>query len=139
MTEQVDENQALHLFCLDWADWHRSRRLFAPPIPKNLLVRMAGHIGGGEVPDAICSSDASFFNLSVLAQEESRPKMIFYLHYIHKVRHIKMVAEQMGISTSLWYREMREFRAKAWRSYRRMMDDPTENPFEEVETEAEQV
>ncbi len=134
MAEQVDENQVLHLFCMDWAEWHRSRRLFAPPIPKNILARMQPS-KSNEVPDAVLSSDASFFNLSVLAQEESRAKMIFYLYYIHRVRNIKMVAEQMNLSTSMWYREMREFRAKAHRAYRRMVEAPAENPFEEREVE----
>jgi hypothetical protein len=135
MTEQVDENQALHLFCSEWAEWHRSRRLFAPPVPKNVLVHLAGPIGGGEPPDAILSSDKSFFNLAVLGQEECRAKLIFYLYYIHRVRNIKMVAERMDVSTSMWYREMREFRARAFRAYRRMVDDPVENPFETREVE----
>jgi hypothetical protein len=134
MTEQVDENQALHILCQEWSEWHRSRRLFAPPVPKNILVRMAGPIGGGEVPDAILSSDKSFFNLAVLGQEESRAKMIFYLYYIHRVRNIKMVAEQMDVSTSFWYREMREFRSKAYIAYRQMMGADADNPFEQKET-----
>lgn len=134
MAEQVDENQALHMFCLDWADWHRSRRLFAPPVPLNILACLQPR-KSGELPDAILSSDKSFFNLSVLMQEESRAKTIFYLYYIHRARNIKMVAERMGISTSFWYREMREFRAQAWRAYRKAVDADAENPFEVREVE----
>lgn len=135
MAEQGDENQVLHLWCMEWSEWHRSRRLFAPPIPKNILARMAGPLGGGEVPDAILSSDLSIFNLAVLGQEECRAKLIFYLYYIHRVRNIKMVAEKMDVSTSFWYREMREFRARAYRAYRQMMDFDAENPFKEREVE----
>jgi len=130
----VDENQMLHLFCMDWADWHYSRRLFAPPVPPNILARLQPS-PVREVPDAILSSDKSFFNLSVLMQEESRAKMIFYLYYIHRVRNIKIVAEQMGVSTSFWYREMREFRALAWRAYRKAIYADADNPFEVCEVE----
>lgn len=125
---QANENQAQHLFCLEWAEWHRSRRLFAPPVPKNILVRLQQQ-PTGEVPDASLSSDLSFFNLAVLSQEESKAKTIFYLYYVHRARNIKMVAEDMGMSTSMWYRLMRDFRARVHQSYRRMMCVPPENPF----------
>jgi hypothetical protein len=130
--QQISDNQALHMFCQEWAEWHHSRRLFAPPVPKNILVRLQQR-PTGEVPDAPLSSDLSFFNLSVLAEEESKGKLIFYLYYVHRVRNIKLVAENMGMGTSMWYRLLREFRAKAYKSYRRMMQDPAENPFDENE------
>lgn len=130
--QQITDNQALHMFCQEWAAWHQTRRLFAPPVPKNILVRLQQQ-PAGPVPDASLSSDLSFFNLSVLAQEESRGKLIFYLYYVHRVRNIKLVAEHMGMGASMWYRLMREFRAKAYRSYRRMMQDPAVNPFDDDE------
>lgn len=139
MSDQ-DDNQVLHLFCQEWAEWHRSRRLFAPPIPRNILQRLREPYGSGEVPDAILSSDASIFNLAVLGQRECRGKLIFYLYYVHRVGNIKMVAEQMGISRSMWYRQMKDFRAKAYRSYRGMVESPIENPFaEDLEEEEESV
>ena len=136
--QQSSDNQALHMFCQEWASWHHSRRLFAPPVPKNILVRLQQR-PTGVVPDASLSSDLSFFNLSVLAQEESRSKLIFYLYYIHGARSIKQVAKSMNMSSSMWYRLMRDFRAKAYRSYRRMMHDGSTGPFDEALVKCEPV
>lgn len=118
----TEENQELHLFCLRWSEWHRSRRLFAPPVPANILARMRGPAGGGEVPDALLSANLSYFNLSVLAQKESQSKFIFYLFYLHRAKNIKAVAHEMGFSTSYFYRQLRTFRAEAHRAYRAMME-----------------
>lgn len=118
----TEENQELHLFCLRWAEWHRSRRLFAPPVPANILARMRGPSGGGEPPDADLSANLSYFNLSVLAQKESQSKFIFYIFYIHRAKNIKAIAHEMGFSTSYFYRQLRTFRAEAHRAYRAMMD-----------------
>ncbi|WGS52677.1 hypothetical protein LFL96_31320 [Paraburkholderia sp. D15] len=133
MAEHTDDNQTLHLFCTEWAEWHRSRRIFAPPVPLNILACLQPR-KSGEVPDAILSSDKSMFNMSVLMQEETRAKTIFYLYYIHRVRNIKVIAERMGISTSFWYREMREFRAQAWRAYRKAVDVRANNTVELIES-----
>jgi hypothetical protein len=118
----TEENQELHLFCLRWAEWHRSRRLFAPPVPANILARMRGPAGGGEVPDALLSANLSYFNLSVLAQKESQSKFIFYLFYLHRAKNIKAIAHEMGFSTSYFYRQLRTFRAEAYRAYRAMLN-----------------
>jgi hypothetical protein len=130
----TEENQELHLFCLRWAEWHRSRRLFAPPVPANILARMRGPAGGGEVPDALLSANLSYFNLSVLAQKESQSKFIFYLFYLHRAKNIKAVAHEMGFSTSYFYRQLRTFRAEAHRAYRAMMEG---QPVAEREEENE--
>jgi len=125
-----DDNQALHLFCTEWATWHRSRRLFAPPIPQNILARMRPQ-PVRDVPDAPLSADLSYFNLAVLAQKESRGKFVFFLFYLHGARNIKAISAEMGFSTSYFYRLLRSFRADAYRSYRAMME-PVEQPEEET-------
>jgi hypothetical protein len=128
------DNQELHMFCTRWSEWHKSRRLFAPPVPQNILARMRGPSGGGDVPDAILSADLSYFNLAVLAQRESQAKFIFYLFYVHRAKNIKAIAHEMGFSTSYFYRQLRTFRAEAHRAYRAMMEG---QPVAEREEENE--
>lgn len=111
----------LNALCEDWAAWHRSRRLFAPPVPLNILARLVPR-KIGEVPDAICSSTLSFFNLAVLALPESVEKQTFYLYYIHRVKNIKAVASEMGISRSAFYKRVESFREQAYRAYERMVE-----------------
>ena len=128
----TEDNQTLHLFCQDWSAWHRSRRLFAPPVPQNILARMQPPTERPEARDPILSADLSYFNLSILAQEESQAKMIFYLFYLHRARNIKAVAAEMGISTSYFYRQLRAFRDRAHRSYRAMIEGCEVPEIEEV-------
>ncbi|MDM8356660.1 hypothetical protein [Pandoraea communis] len=111
----------LHAFCEDWSAWHRSRRLFAPPVPANILARLVPRKVGVE-PDAICSSSLSFFNLAVLALPESIEKKTFYLYYIHRVKNIKAVASEMGVSRDAFYKRVDSFRDQAYRAYRRMTE-----------------
>ena len=125
------DNQELDLFATQWSAWHRSRRLFAPPVPQNILARMRPQ-PVREAPDAILSSDLSIFNLAVLAQPESQAKFIFYLFYLYEARNIKAIAAEMGFSTSYFYRLLREFREKAYRSYRAMMAGKVEEREAEV-------
>ncbi|TDR04350.1 hypothetical protein [Paraburkholderia silvatlantica] len=47
--------------CLRWAHWHRTRRMFAPPIPKNILSRMQPR-RVREAPDVELSAELSLFN-----------------------------------------------------------------------------
>ncbi|NYH21400.1 hypothetical protein [Paraburkholderia bryophila] len=123
--KQEDPNQELHMFCLQWAEWHRSRRLFAPPIPPTILARLQPS-RVGEPPNAILSADLSYFNLSLLSQPESTGKTAMYHFYIHRLRPIKLVAAEMGITTQGFYKAMRKARGEAYSSYRRMMGAPVE-------------
>jgi hypothetical protein len=118
--EEKDDNQALHEFCLRWSGWHRSRRLFAPPIPQNILARMRPQ-PVREAPDAILSADLSYFNLALLSQPEGTGKTAFYLFYLHQVRPIKIAAEELKISTQAFYKAIRKTREQTYRSYRRMI------------------
>lgn len=119
--ETMDDNQQLDTFCQDWAAWHRSRRLFAPPIPLNILARMRPQ-PVREAPDAILSADLSYFNLALLGQPESQGKQAFYYHYLHQLRPIKWVAAEMGMTRTGFYKAMWAFRKEAYSSYNRMMN-----------------
>ncbi|MEB2554064.1 hypothetical protein [Burkholderia cenocepacia] len=116
----MDDNQTLDEFAQSWAAWHRSRRLFAPPIPQNILARMRPQ-PVREVPDAILSADLSYFNLALLGLPESRGKLAFYLFYLHEVRPVKVAASELGMTTQGFYKAVRTTRGEAYRGYRRMM------------------
>lgn len=115
-----DDNQQLDEFCSQWANWHRSRRLFAPPVPQNILARMRPQ-PVRESPDAILSADLSYFNLALLSQPEGKGKMAFYLYYLHGVRPVKLIASEMGFTTQAFYKSLSKMRAETHRSYRRMV------------------
>jgi len=115
-----DDNQHMDQFCNAWALWHRSRKLWVPPIPQNILARMRPQ-RVREAPDAILSADLSYFNLAVLGQPESNAKLAFYLYYLHEVRPIKTAAAAMEISPQAFYKAFKKFRGEAYKAYRRMM------------------
>lgn len=116
-----DDNQALDQFCQAWALWHRSRRLFAPPVSQNILARMRPQ-PVRPVPDAILSADLSYFNLAILGQPEGTSKQAFYLYYLHGLRPIKVIAAGMGISPQAFYKAFKKFRAESYTTYTRMMN-----------------
>lgn len=111
----------LNTLCEDWAAWHRTRRIFVPPMPSGLLAGMQPRKVGPE-PDAICSSMLSFFNLAVLSLPESPEKEALYLFYIHRVSHIKRVASALGISRDAFYKRVESGRSQAYRAYCRMVE-----------------
>lgn len=121
----VDDGTELNDFCNRWAAWHRSRRLFAPPIPQNILARMRPQ-PVRQPPDGILSADLSYFNLALLSQPEGRAKQAFYLFYLHGARPIKYVASEMGITTQGFYKAVRKVRSDAYTMYRRMMKGETD-------------
>jgi len=115
-----DSNQEQHLFCVEWGQWHRSRRLFAPPVPPTILARLQPS-RVGEPPDARLSADLSYFNLSLLAQPEGTGKLAMYYFYVYQLRPIKAVASAMGISTQGFYKAMRRTRGETFRAYESVM------------------
>lgn len=114
------EDQRIHEFCDRWGQWHRSRRLFAPAVPKNLLVRLQ-NLPSGEVPDAELSASASYFNLALLAMPDGRPKEAFYLYYHARVRPVKLLADHFGVTTQGFYKMLKTFRTEAHRAYHRIL------------------
>lgn len=130
----IEENQEQNEMLLNWAAWHRSRRLFAPPIPQNILARMRPQ-PVREAPDAILSADLSYFNLALLAQPEGTGKRAMYYFYLHELRPVKLVADEMGITTQGFYKALRKARSETYARYRRMMRGETETVSEIVVSE----
>lgn len=119
--QRMSTKRDLNVLCEEWAAWHRTRRIFVPPLPVGLLGSIQPRKVGPE-PDAICSSALSFFNLAVLSLPESPEKQALYLFYIHRVSHIKRVASALGISRDAFYKRVESGRAQAYRAYCRMVE-----------------
>lgn len=111
----------LHLLYQEWAAWHRSRRLFAPPVPPSLMSRLQPPVSSGEEPDATCSARLSLLNTAILAQPESDAKMALYLYYIHRPKNLKWVAEKMGLSRNAFYKRVGACREQAYEAYLRLV------------------
>lgn len=114
------EDQRIEHMVDRWSDWHRSRRLFAPPVPKNLLVRLQ-NLPVGEVPDAELSASSSYFNLALLAMPEGKPKQAFYLLYLHRIRPAKLIWDALEMEKSQFYYMIRKFRRETYLAYQRML------------------
>jgi hypothetical protein len=114
------EQQELHLFASRWAQWHCQCRRWAPPVPANILARMQPS-KVREAPETELSADLSYFNLAVLAQEECTGKRAFYIFYLLPGANIKVAADYLGVSRNTFYKTLKTFRARAYRSYRAMM------------------
>ena len=84
-------NNDLHVAALTWAEWHHSRRLFAPPPPKNLLARMRAPSGGPELPDAVLDARQQQYNRAVNAEPMTPAKMAFLCYYIHRIKIVHLM------------------------------------------------
>lgn len=115
-----EENHELDEFCSRWAQWHVGCRRWAPPVPSNILARMQPS-KVREAPDAALSADMSYFNLAVLAQDEGTGKRAFYIYYLLPGANIKVAADYLGVSRNTFYKTLKTFRARAYRSYRSMV------------------
>ncbi|WP_175952855.1 hypothetical protein [Burkholderia sp. BCC0405] len=107
-----------------WVGWHRSRKLFAPPVPQSILARIGeppGRDHGNGGPDAELSAAASYFNLALLAMPEGKPKQAFYLLYFHQVRPAKLIMDALEMEKSQFYDMVKKFRKDTYRAYQRML------------------
>jgi len=119
-----NEDKRVHQFCQDWARWHYTRRMIAPPPPKSLLQRMTeppGRDMGSEGPDVNLSASASYFNLALLGMPDGKPKQAFYLYYLHRVRPVKVLADEFEMTEQGFYKMLKTFRMNAHRAYHRML------------------
>lgn len=114
------EDDRINELVAKWSSWHRSRRLFAPALPKSILARMQPS-PMGEVPDADLSACASYFNLALLAMPEGKPKQAFYLMYLHRVRPAKLIMEALDMEKSQFYDMVKKFRRETYLAYHRML------------------
>lgn len=83
----MNRDTNMHLFCLQWAHWHRTRKLFAPPPPKNLLARLRTPPGlPSSLPDAPCDAELNRWNKAVNSEPMTDKKMAFICFYIWNLR-----------------------------------------------------
>lgn len=119
--EQLDAEAHLHEICCAWSVWSRTRRLYTKPsLPVSVLGRLRmKSSGGGQTggPDAIASAELMAFHLAITAQPpEALDRRVFELHYYWRVRNIKSIAGEMGISRRHWYRLVSDFRERVYRA-----------------------
>jgi hypothetical protein len=115
MRESLTDDE-LHALCLRWAQWSRTRRFFgAPRVPPGVLARMQpGRVR--EAPDAPMSAELALFNTAVAAQPDGDAKLSFLIFYLHPARSVKEAAAAQEVSRDGFYRRVRRFRRKAYRS-----------------------
>ena len=94
----------LHLNCLRWGDWHRTRRFYAPLPPKNLLCRMRTPAGMGDLPDAELCADLSLFNKAVAGIPASDAKTAFLCAYLYRIRTRDLVDYFNAPRRTVWSR-----------------------------------
>lgn len=107
----------LHLLCLQWQHWKRTRRLLgAPPLaPPSLLARLQPASGGSGTADGPMSATIAAFDLAVRSLPESVDKYCFLTYYARHLERadkpIKAVAEDLGISRKTFYKGVKRARA----------------------------
>ncbi|VVE51611.1 hypothetical protein PCO31111_04758 [Pandoraea communis] len=107
-------DQDLHALCLQYGQWCRTRRFFAPPLPRSLLAQFQPPGGLRVEPDAELIPEMSFFNMAVHALADDHPEdaACFTLYYFHDVRPVKKIASAMGISRQAVYKRLRTHAAR---------------------------
>lgn len=98
-------DQQLHVLCLQYGDWCRTRRLLAPPLPSNVLARLQPRRSPGREPNAAMDARMPFLNMAVhaLADSNSAEGMCFLLYYVHGYRPVKAMAAALGIGRRTFY------------------------------------
>lgn len=112
---QEERDRDLDALCERWVAWTRSRRLFAqPPQLHGTLGRLQRRAGGGVAggPDAACSAELAAFHLAYTCQPFGVDKQVFELHYLHRVKPVKVAADALGISRSTWYSTLSDIRKR---------------------------
>ncbi|VVE90412.1 hypothetical protein PBR20603_04396 [Pandoraea bronchicola] len=106
--------QDLHALCLQYGQWCRTRRFFAPPLPRSLLAQFQPRTGAGVEPDADLVPEMQFFNMAVHALADDHPEdaACFTLYYFHDVRPVKKIASAMGISRQAVYKRLHAHAAR---------------------------
>ncbi len=110
-------DQELHALCLQYGEWCRTRRFFAPPVPGNLLAQFQPKARGIGEPDGELLPEMPYFNMAVhgLAEQEPEEAICFALFYNHGFRPVKSIAAAMGISRRTFYYRMYRFAERAYK------------------------
>ncbi|WJF91988.1 hypothetical protein QS306_14545 [Paraburkholderia bonniea] len=119
MSDADMDNVGLNLLCVQWAEWHRTRKFYAPPPPRNVLARLHT-AGGGAEPDALADRDMMLFNAAVSAQPDDTAKAAFHAFYLWRDRPAKRMAGELGMTRDGFYKAMKRFRVNAYTACERM-------------------
>ena len=109
----------LHELAEQWARWVQTRRLYVKPsLPPSLLGRLQARGSvrrRGDGPDAMAGAEYMAFHHAFLAQPPGAlDRQAFELHYLHRVRSIKVAADALGVSRAHWYRLVRDCRERIY-------------------------
>ncbi len=113
-----EEQRDLDDLCERWVNWQRTRRFYGPaPTMGSVLGQLSGssarpHKAGG--PDAANSAELSAFHLAYASQPDDLHKRAFALHYLHRIKPVKVAAQALGISVRHFYRLLCEFRPRVY-------------------------
>lgn len=110
-------DQKLHAYCLEWADWCNTRRFYLKPGGQNVLARMQPSRSGNE-PNARNNPDMQYFNMAIHAladmKEYAEGLACFKLFYVDQAVNIKREADKLGVARSTYYRRRVAFARKAY-------------------------
>jgi hypothetical protein len=113
---QSERDDRLNRICEQWATWSSTRRLYGSPsmAPGVLarLVKASPTRPFSEHPDAACSPIMPCLHIAIDGQPKTVDRIVFELHYKHRVRSIKTHAAVLGISRAHWYRLLSDFRSR---------------------------
>jgi hypothetical protein len=120
---EQSESRYLDELCEDLSRWAATRKLYgAPRGPVSLLGQLAKRTrplrsGGG--PDAANSAFMAAMWIAYTAQprtdahgEPCKDRLVFELHYLHRVTSIKTSAAAIGIGRQHWYTLLADFRRR---------------------------
>lgn len=108
-------DQELHALCEAWRRWALSRKFYLEPGAQNALARMQP-AKSGEPPNARLSAELNYFNMALHAVAEMDPANaeVFNIYYCRRVRNIRAVAREMGISRDTFYERKKKFVRRAY-------------------------
>lgn len=124
--DRVREDAHLDAMCEQLAWWLHTRRYYgAPRAPVSLLGKLGKRTrplrpGGG--PDADCSAALSALYIALVAQPaDALDRLVFELHYLHRVSNVKIAAGALGVGRQHWYTLLREFRRRIFAASREIL------------------
>lgn len=108
-------DQELTAYCIEWAHWCRTRKLFAPPVPPNILAQLQPRKVSLTERDGPMSADMSFFNMAVhgLADVEQDDATAFVLYHYYGIRPVKCLYSALGIGRQTFYDRLNRFARRA--------------------------
>ena len=118
-TERSALPAEIDALCVEWARWAVTRRFYGPPaglscILGQLRTRTARATDGSPGPNAIASAQLAAFNRAVQTGGDGRDRIVFELHYVHRVKPIKKAAAALEISPKHWYALRNRFARSAY-------------------------